>query len=104
MYQLTPDMDITEESKTGPMNETVYCSFYADYDGCRHNATLKLIDNINKAILIDYYSHRLIVCGSFHGICSITNGKIPSFPVLDKFSIVASSESKKMNYIRPNNI
>lgn len=88
--------------QTGPRNESKYCNFSKDYNGCWHNATLKLTDDINKALMIDYETGRLIICGSFHGTCSIKHKRNISATYSDglivsnsDYSIVTSGEGKQ---------
>lgn len=92
MYQLSPDLDIVATAKTGPRNDSKDCSF----SECTQNLTRKLTDNINKVLLIDYSTSRLITCGSlFQGICSVRSLQNISSPEQDVVeAIVANSESK----------
>lgn len=66
LYELTADLNVIAETNTGPRNEYIDCSFHE----CAIGATQIPVDNINKVLLIDYDSNRLITCGSFHGSCS----------------------------------
>lgn len=59
LYQLSPDLDLTVKVVTGPKGDSVDCS----YLGCPKEKT-KLLDNHNKALVIDYSTTRLISCGS----------------------------------------
>lgn len=92
LYQLSPDLDIVATAKTGPRNDSKDCSF----NECTQNLTRKLTDNINKVLLIDYSTSRLITCGSlFQGICSVRSLQNISSPEQDIVeAIVANSESK----------
>lgn len=88
--------------QTGPKNENEYCHFSEDHNGCLQNTTLKLTDDINKALMIDYDYGRLIICGSFHGTCSIKYKNFISSTFIDDFitpdsgsPIVASGEGKQ---------
>lgn len=54
LYQLSPNLDILTTVKTGPQN---------DY------STNHLVDNIHKALFIDYKSNQLITSESFQGRC-----------------------------------
>lgn len=92
LYQLSPDLDIVATAKTGPRNDSKDCSF----SECTQNLTRKLTDNINKVLLIDYSTSRLITCGSlFQGICSVRSLQNISSPEQDVVeAIVANSESK----------
>lgn len=92
LYQLSPDLDIVATAKTGPRNDSKDCSF----NECTQNLTRKLTDNINKVLLIDYSTSRLITCGSlFQGICSVRSLQNISSPEQDIVeAIVANSESE----------
>lgn len=92
MYQLSPDLDIVATAITGPRNDSKDCSF----NECTQNLTRKLTDNINKVLLIDYSTSRLITCGSlFQGICSVRSLQNISSPEHDHAeAIVANSESE----------
>lgn len=92
LYQLSPDLEIVATAKTGPRNDSKDCSF----NECTQNLTRKLTDNINKVLLIDYSTSRLITCGSlFQGICSVRSLQNISSPEQDIVeAIVANSESK----------
>lgn len=96
LYQLSPDLDIVAIAKTGPRNDSKDCSF----SECTQNLTRKLTDNINKVLLIDYSTSRLITCGSlFQGICSVRSLQNISSPEQDVVeAIVANSESEYFPY------
>lgn len=69
LYQLSPDLDLVIEAKTGPDFDAEDCSVLE----C-NSAKKKLTNNVNKALVIDYTTTRLISCGSlFQGICSVRN-------------------------------
>lgn len=92
LFQLSPDLDIVETAITGPKNDSKDCSFYE----CTQNVTRKSTDNVNKVLLIDYSTSRLITCGSlFQGICSVRslqNVSQVEQEVLE--AVVANNESK----------
>lgn len=69
LYQLSPDLDLVIEAKTGPDYDAEDCSVLE----C-NSAKKKLTNNVNKALVIDYTTTRLISCGSlFQGICLVRN-------------------------------
>lgn len=92
LYQLSPDLEIVATAITGPKNDSKDCS----YNECTSNLTRKLTDNVNKVLLIDYSTSRLIVCGSvFQGICSVRSLQNVSHIEQEVFeAVVANSESK----------
>ncbi|XP_066903023.1 plexin-A2 isoform X1 [Halyomorpha halys] len=68
LYQLSPDLDLVIAETTGPQEDSTDCSVI----DCPSSVVKKLTDNVNKALVIDYTTTRLIVCGSlFQGICSV---------------------------------
>lgn len=70
LYQLSPDLDVVEFVITGPKNDSNDCTVLE----CPANTVRKLKDNVNKALLIDRATSRLISCGSlFQGVCSVRN-------------------------------
>ncbi|XP_044257238.1 plexin A3 [Tribolium madens] len=70
LYQLSPDLDLVISEKTGPEMDSDDCSVLE----CTSAFSKKLTDNVNKALVIDYTTSRLISCGSlFQGICSVRN-------------------------------
>lgn len=70
LYQLSPDLDLVISEVTGPKPDSDECSVLE----CTSSIDVKLTDNVNKALVIDYTTTRLIVCGSlFQGICSVRN-------------------------------
>lgn len=70
LYQLSPDLDLVISETTGPEPDSDQCSVLE----CTQSVNTKPTDNINKALVIDYTTTRLIVCGSlFQGICSVRN-------------------------------
>lgn len=59
-------MDIIATVKTGPQKLSEKCEEF-DCDD-------KQVDNINKVLLIEHSSKRLIMCGTlYHGSCSTRN-------------------------------
>lgn len=86
LHHLKPNLDIKVSERTGPQSDR-QCS----HANCPSNT---YIDNVNKVLLIDYNSNRLIVCGTFQGYCFIRNLQNMS-PEQDAFHpIVSDSESK----------
>lgn len=70
LYQLSPDLDLVLEETTGPKNDSSECAL----DDCPADAVKTLTDDVNKALVIDYSSTRLISCGSlFQGTCTVRN-------------------------------
>ncbi|KAF7271778.1 hypothetical protein GWI33_015381 [Rhynchophorus ferrugineus] len=70
LYQLSPDLDLVVSEETGPKEDSEDCSVLE----CNNAQNKKLTDNVNKALVIDYTTTRLIACGSlFQGICSVRN-------------------------------
>ncbi|XP_025831162.1 plexin-A2-like [Agrilus planipennis] len=70
LYQLSPALDLVIAEKTGPEYDAFECSA----SECSAGVQKKLTDNVNKALVIDYTTTRLIACGSlFQGICSVRN-------------------------------
>ncbi|XP_059489451.1 plexin-A2 isoform X1 [Neocloeon triangulifer] len=70
LYQLSPELDQVMSEITGPFEDSPDCSVL----DCPPNVVQKLTDNVNKALVIDYSTTRLISCGSlFQGICSVRN-------------------------------
>lgn len=68
LYQLSPELDSPIAETTGPQEDSTDCSVI----DCPSSVIKKLTDNVNKALVIDYTTTRLIVCGSlFQGICSV---------------------------------
>jgi plexin A len=60
LYQFSPDLDLVMEEETGPKKDSPECSMI----DCPREAVRKLLDNVNKALVIDYTTTRLISCGS----------------------------------------
>lgn len=70
LYQLSPDLDLVMSEATGPMEDSSECSIV----NCPPSIVRKITDNVNKALVVDYTTSRLIVCGSlFQGTCSVRN-------------------------------
>ncbi|XP_056647195.1 plexin-A4 [Diorhabda sublineata] len=68
LYQLSPDLDSVITEVTGPKLDSDDCSVLE----CNNAINKKLTDNVNKALVIDYTTSRLISCGSLsQGICSV---------------------------------
>ena len=70
LYQLDPDLNLLQTVITGPVNDSVKCSA----SGCKGEdiASMKLTDNINKVLLLDYLRARVIVCGTVRqGSCQV---------------------------------
>ncbi|KAF4525115.1 hypothetical protein B566_EDAN005057 [Ephemera danica] len=70
LYQLSPELDLVMSEITGPFEDAPECSVL----DCPPTVIKKPTDNVNKALVIDYTTTRLISCGSlFQGICSVRN-------------------------------
>lgn len=70
LYQLSPDLDLVVKVVTGPKQDSDLCSVLE----CTSSVATRQTDNVNKALVIDYTTTRLIVCGSlFQGICTVRN-------------------------------
>lgn len=70
LYQLSPDLELVVKETTGPKNDSTECSMI----DCPAGVVKKLADNVNKALVIDYTTTRLISCGSlFQGMCTVRN-------------------------------
>ncbi|CAH1979386.1 unnamed protein product [Acanthoscelides obtectus] len=68
LYQLSPDLDLVVEAVTGPKMDSEDCSVVE----CTTSTNTKLTDNVNKALVIDYTTTRLIACGTLsQGICTV---------------------------------
>jgi len=69
LFQLSPELTLVKNEATGPMDDHPDCSVQLH---CPPHITVKSTDNVNKALVIDYTTTRLISCGSVHqGICSV---------------------------------
>jgi plexin A len=60
LYQLSPELDQVMSEITGPFEDSPDCSVL----DCPPNVLKKPTDNVNKALVIDYTTTRLISCGS----------------------------------------
>lgn len=68
LLQLSPELVVTANVETGPRNDSPECSVL----DCPSHVHRKPTDNINKALVIDYSTSRLIACGSlYQGMCSV---------------------------------
>jgi plexin A len=68
LYQLSHELEIDAEAITGPKNDSVECTVLE----CPSTTIRKQTDNVNKVLLIDYSTSRLISCGSlFQGLCTV---------------------------------
>ncbi|XP_077487352.1 plexin-B-like [Amblyomma americanum] len=65
LYQFNASLELEASVQTGPVDDNVLCS-PSDCSGIEAEST----DNINKVLVIDYKSRKLIACGSIHqGAC-----------------------------------
>lgn len=87
LYQLSPDLDLVAQAITGPKNDTKDCNS----NDCSQNS-----DNVNKVLLIDYATSRLITCGTIlQGSCSVRSMQNVSHVEQElPDAVVASSESE----------
>ena len=70
LYQLSPDLVLVVKEVTGPKSDSTACSML----DCPREAQKRPVDNVNKALVIDYTTTRLISCGSlFQGMCTVRN-------------------------------
>ncbi|XP_033218924.1 plexin-A4 [Belonocnema kinseyi] len=70
LYQLAPDLNLVVKVVTGPKKDNPDCSMM----DCPKDVEKKLTDNVNKALVIDYTTSKLISCGSlFQGMCTVRN-------------------------------
>ena len=60
LYQLAPDLNLVVKVVTGPKKDNPDCSMM----DCPKDVEKKLTDNVNKALVIDYTTSKLISCGS----------------------------------------
>lgn len=100
MYQLSPDLEIVATAITGPKNDSTYCTFLE----CPANTKRRLTDNVNKVLLIDYSTSRLITCGSvYQGVCTVRNLQNASLVEQDVMeAVVANNEnSSTVAFIAP---
>ncbi|XP_075553177.1 plexin-B-like [Dermacentor variabilis] len=65
LYQFNASLELEASVQTGPVEDSVLCS-PSDCSGVEAEPT----DNINKVLVIDYKTRKLIACGSIHqGAC-----------------------------------
>ncbi|XP_015599492.1 plexin-A2 [Cephus cinctus] len=70
LYQLSPNLTLDVKVETGPRGDSNQCSSI----DCPSEAVKRPVDNVNKALVIDYTTTRLISCGSvFQGMCNVRN-------------------------------
>jgi plexin A len=68
LYQLSPDLALVMSEVTGHRDDSLQCSPFEP------TVLKKPTDNMNKALVIDYTTTRLISCVSiFEGSCSVRN-------------------------------
>ncbi|XP_063219970.1 plexin-A1 [Bacillus rossius redtenbacheri] len=100
LYQLSPDLELVIKEVTGPKEDSPECSVL----DCPSSVIKKLTDNVNKALVIDYTTTRLISCGSlFQGICSVRNlNNISDVTQVVKEAVVANnSTASTVAFIAP---
>lgn len=70
LYQLSPDLSLVVKEVTGPKGDSNACSMI----DCPRETPTRPVDNVNKALVIDYTTTRLISCGSIsQGTCRVRN-------------------------------
>ncbi|KAK7867968.1 hypothetical protein R5R35_004968 [Gryllus longicercus] len=100
LYQLSPDLELVMRDITGPEEDSPECSVL----DCPPAVVKKPTDNVNKALVIDYTTTRLISCGSvFQGICSVRNlHNISDVAQVVKEAVVANnSTASTVAFIAP---
>ena len=68
LYQLAPDLNLVVKVVTGPKKDNPDCSMM----DCPKDVEKKLTDNVNKALVIDYTTSRLISCGSLFQVRNLS--------------------------------
>ncbi|XP_066998157.2 plexin A3 [Anabrus simplex] len=100
LYQLSPELELVLRDITGPKEDSPECSVL----NCPPAVVKKPTDNVNKALVIDYTTTRLISCGSvFQGICSVRNlHNISDVAQVVKEAVVANnSTASTVAFIAP---
>ncbi|KAK0077150.1 hypothetical protein PV325_004365, partial [Microctonus aethiopoides] len=70
LYQFSPDLQLVVKAITGPQEDALDCSSF----DCPRETVKRQVDNVNKALVIDYTTTRLISCNSlFQGTCDVRN-------------------------------
>ncbi|XP_076660999.1 plexin-A2-like, partial [Halictus rubicundus] len=70
LYQLSPDLNLEIKEITGPKGDSTACSMI----NCPRQTPTRPVDNVNKALMIDYTTSRLISCGIVsQGTCRVRN-------------------------------
>ncbi|XP_057324219.1 plexin-A4 [Microplitis mediator] len=70
LYQFSPDLNLVVKAITGPQEDALDCSSF----DCPRETVKRKVDNVNKALVIDYTTSRLISCNSlFQGTCDVRN-------------------------------
>ncbi|XP_008204796.2 plexin-A4 [Nasonia vitripennis] len=89
LYQLSPALELVVKEVTGPQKDSPECSMM----DCPREVVKKLLDNVNKALVIDYTTTRLISCGSlFQGMCMVRDlGNISNIVQEVKEPVVANN-------------
>ncbi|XP_060788388.1 plexin A3 [Neoarius graeffei] len=68
IYKLSDNLTELRSHQTGPIEDNGKCYPPPSVRACAHK--LELSDNINKLLLIDYTSNRLVACGTiWQGVC-----------------------------------
>ncbi|XP_060879256.1 plexin-A2 [Metopolophium dirhodum] len=100
LYQLTPDLNVTNQVVTGPIEDSFECGA----NMCPNSTIKNLTDNVNKVLVIDYTTSRIITCGSIsQGMCTVRNlNNISDTVQLVKEAVVANNmEASTIAFIAP---
>jgi len=100
LYQLTPDLNVTNQVVTGPIEDSFECGA----NMCPNSTIKNLTDNVNKVLVIDYTTSRIITCGSVsQGMCTVRNlNNISDTVQLVKEAVVANNmEASTIAFIAP---
>ncbi|XP_050540179.1 plexin-A4 [Daktulosphaira vitifoliae] len=100
IYQLTPDLNVTNRAVTGPIDDSFECGA----NMCPNTTIKNLTDNVNKVLVIDYTTSRIITCGSvLQGMCTVRNlNNITDTVQQVKEAVVANNiEASTVAFIAP---
>jgi len=90
LHQLSSDLELKAEDVTGPKMDNPECALL----DCPNDIQKKPTENVNKVLLIDYSTSRLIECGTlFQGLCNVRS--LQNITILEKEvqeAVVANEE------------